>query len=596
MRKYLTAALLLSVATSTFVRPRNEMAGMGMVAPDGVDEDKSTRSALNSSNLHPVPHRISNHHGVPILQMHLKPEERLFWEAYNTTTFLTDDYSSKFNLYVHIATILLTTIFVYPLSMVAKNAGMPKFHVPLFFCHCILVAVSLFSLSIYGTTAPTDLYPGNAYSKMSWILVFVTAAHCISAAIYFGSSISLSTHYHKVYEADDECLPMHVISRDHSSGDSDRSSRDWEHSNTMGADDLMDERETNLRNFGIFSKFANNFIMQETISRMRIAANYIGLSNTIVFNLLHWGSFFYFLVYIPTGVATVFVLGKGKAVFNILAHFIKGGVFFSLGLLSLARYCGAFKGKGWAWNSVYSRSSSRIISMEMVESGLILFYGCTNIFLEHLANPGGEWSAKDLQHVSIAFIYIGAGFCGVITEFKLSVWRVQHGIEKLVKAQKEDTSDAKLDATEITNASPGFSPNPFPIFTIYWTGVLMSKHAQASELSTEIHSQWGNLLVYGTAFRLATYLIMIFLPKSLKNLTEPTKPITEIITSFALLCGGLIFMESCDPIILALEYKGFTPMLTLNLSLGFIALLMAWEMTLFAFKDWLEERKEKLAS
>ena len=596
MRKYLTAALLLSVAASTFVGASDEMAEMGMVAPDGIDEDESTSSALNSSTLHPVPHRISNHHGVPILQMHLKPEERLFWEAYNTTTFLTDDYSSKFNLYIHIATILLTAIFVYPLSMVAKNVGMPKFHVPLFFSHCILVAVSLFALSIYGTTAPTDLYPGNAYSKMSWILAFATGAHCISAAIYFGSGISLSSHYHKVYAADEECLPMHRINSNGSSRDMDRSSRDWEHANSMEVDGMMNGRDPNLREFGIFSKIAQNFILQKIISRMRIAANYIGLTNTIIFNFLHWGLFFFFLVYIPTGVATVFVLGKGKAVFNILAHFIKGGVFFSLGLLSLARYCGAFKGKGWAWNSVYSRSSARLITMEMVESGLILFYGCTNIFLEHLANPGGEWSAKDLQHVSIAFIYIGAGLCGVITELKLAVWRVQHGIEKLIKAQKEDTLDVKLDVTEITNASPGFSPNPFPIFTIYWTGVLMSKHAQASKLSTEIHSQWGNLLVYGTVFRFITYLLMIFLPTSFKNLTRPTKPITEIITSFSLLCGGLIFMESCDPVILALEYKGYTPMFTLNLSLGFIALLMAWEMSLFAFKDWLEERNEKLVS
>ncbi|CAH2352243.1 uncharacterized membrane protein [[Candida] railenensis] len=589
MRKYLIAALLLSVATSTVIGERDEMVGMGM-AMDDIEEDESSSSALNSSTtLLPVPHRVSSHHGVPILQTHLKPEERLFWEAYNTTTFLTDDYSSKFNLYVHIATILLTTIFVYPLSMVAKNAGMPKFHIPLFISHCILMTISLVALSIYGTTAPTDLYPGNAYSKMSWILAFATGAHLISAVIYFGTNSSPSSQYHKVYSSDEESSPVNGSSSNHSSGD-------WEHSDRMEISRLMDEKFSTFRNFGIFSKIAQNSISQKIISKLEIAANYIGLSNTIIFNLLHWGSFFFFLVYIPTGVATVFLLGKGDTVFNILAHFIKGGVFFSLGLLSLARYCGAFKGKGWAWNSVYSRSSSRIISMEMVESGLILFYGCTNIFLEHLANPGGEWSAKDLQHVSIAFIYIGAGLCGVITELKLSVWRVQHGIEKLVKAQKEDTSISEIDAAEITNASPGFSPNPFPIFTIFWTGILMSKHAQASELSTEIHSQWGNLLVYGTVFRFITYLIMMFLPASLKNLTKPTKPITEIITSFALLCGGLVFMESCDPVILALEYRGFTAMFTLNLSLGFIALLMAWEMTLFALKDWLEERKEKLAS
>lgn len=48
-------------------------------------------------------------------------------------------------------------------------------------------------------------------------------------------------------------------------------------------------------------------------------------------------------------------------------------------------------------------------SSEFVESALIFFYGSTNIFLEHLGGWGGEWSAHDLEHISITVLFIGGG-------------------------------------------------------------------------------------------------------------------------------------------------------------------------------------------
>ena len=117
----------------------------------------------------------------------------------------------------------------------------------------------------------------------------------------------------------------------------------------------------------------------------------------------------------------------------------------------------------------------------------------------------------------------------------------------------------------------------------------MSQHAQASMLSTDIHKQWGNLFMLGTVFRFITYLLLLILPAT-RELTKPLRPISELLVSFALLCGGLIFMESCDPIVYAFEYRGFTSMFTLNISLGIVALLMSWVMSVFTFKDWLLKR------
>jgi len=40
---------------------------------------------------------------------------------------------------------------------------------------------------------------------------------------------------------------------------------------------------------------------------------------------------------------------------------------------------------------------------------LIFTYGTTNIFLEHLGNWGKEYSAQDLEHISITVLFIGGG-------------------------------------------------------------------------------------------------------------------------------------------------------------------------------------------
>jgi len=96
----------------------------------------------------------------------------------------------------------------------------------------------------------------------------------------------------------------------------------------------------------------------------------------------------------------------GSRVFSGLAHFIKGGVFFWYGILTLGRWAGCFAEIGWAWNNP---SKTRAVTAEAVESFLIFFYGSMNIFLEHLAAWGHAWSAQDLEHLSITTMFIGGG-------------------------------------------------------------------------------------------------------------------------------------------------------------------------------------------
>jgi len=48
-------------------------------------------------------------------------------------------------------------------------------------------------------------------------------------------------------------------------------------------------------------------------------------------------------------------------------------------------------------------------SAEFIESFLFFFYGSTNVFLEHLAAWGSEWTAMDLEHLSITVMFMGGG-------------------------------------------------------------------------------------------------------------------------------------------------------------------------------------------
>lgn len=105
---------------------------------------------------------------------------------------------------------------------------------------------------------------------------------------------------------------------------------------------------------------------------------------------------------------------RGGAVFNVLAHYVKGGIFFLYGLLTLGRWMGAFADCGWAWNvkptkEVVGRRRAALPSAEFTESFVIWLYGVTNVFLEHLAAWGDEWTAQDLEHVSISVMFFGGG-------------------------------------------------------------------------------------------------------------------------------------------------------------------------------------------
>ncbi|CUM68075.1 uncharacterized protein PRCAT00005790001 [Priceomyces carsonii] len=114
-------------------------------------------------------------------------------------------------------------------------------------------------------------------------------------------------------------------------------------------------------------------------------------------------------------------------------------------------------------------------------------------------------------------------------------------------------------------------------------------YEQSLHLATDIHTQWGSLFMFGCAFRLLSYLMALLGPVP-KSLTEPSRPFSELLVSFALLCGGLIFMESTEPVVQIFEFRGYTSMFTLSVSLGLVTLFMGYQMSLMSLRDSLRRR------
>lgn len=118
--------------------------------------------------------------------------------------------------------------------------------------------------------------------------------------------------------------------------------------------------------------------------------------------ILEWTLLFIGYSQVITGIAVYYGACRGNYKNGCVAHAAKGSIFLWFGLLTWARFLGAFAGKGWAWNRRPEGASKGGWSMEFVESLVIFIYGSTNVWLERLGKNGAPWSVKDVQHASIA--------------------------------------------------------------------------------------------------------------------------------------------------------------------------------------------------
>ncbi|KAF3005032.1 hypothetical protein E8E13_009108 [Curvularia kusanoi] len=505
-------------------------------------------------------------------------------------------------MYWHIALEILAWVVVLPIAVMLSIAR-SRYVLPAQFTFLVVNALALLIGVVYNHKTP-DLYENNAHGKTGWIVTWIVSAWVFMALV------QTYMNYNEAHSFDDETTqPLNAAnvaqyervkeedlespyrySNDSGQG-TERNSASLYGSRSPSVeseeqqfpgparrnthDELDDIEDVNLekpkprsRFDAFFTRNVARFVVGRTAKAFRLF--YVIFERTVIVQGL---------VAILTGTVVYGGIAHGGAVFNVLAHYIKGGIFFVYGFLTLGRWMGAFADLGWAWNmkpsrEVVGRRKANLPSAEFTESFVIWLYGCTNVFLEHLAAWGDAWTAQDLEHVSISVLFFGGGLLGMIIE--------STKMRELLNSAVVTSSHAHDDSWQQPRQY-NFSMNPMPALIILLLGKMMSAHHQASMLSTMIHSQWGSMFMGFALARCLTYIIMYIAPPTSYL---PSRPPTEIITSFCLVAGGITFMVSNKDTVAALESYGLDAMFTFTVTMGLTTLLLAWTTVVIAIKGW----------
>lgn len=473
-------------------------------------------------------------------------------------------------------------------------------------------ALGLLVGTIYNSKTP-DLYENNLHHKLGWAVTWIVLAQIVvglfrmytmgrsasetnsdESAAFLPTGILDMTGYRQMHP--DSSASMHRYSHDSGQGTESVSSR----SNSLM--ESNDEKETEPERFvdhphddnteGVGIRKKSGLITADNL--LSRVSKHLPRPVTKVMNVYYEAVDVLILIFafvlILTGFITYGGVFRESNIFNGLAHSIKGGIFFWYGLLTLGRWMGCFAEYGWAWNvrppvGIVSSRKANVPSAEFVESFVIFLYGSTNVFLEHLAAWGDAWTAQDLEHVSISIMFFGGGLCGMLVESR-KVRDLLNGSFSRWNAS-QDQYPYKDRWTPPTTYS--FSMNPFPAVIILLLGLMMSSHHQHSMVSTMVHKQWGTLFVGFALARAVTYILTYLSPPSSYL---PSRPPSEIITSFCLISGGLIFIASNKDTVGAMERHDLNAMFIFTVTMGWTAFLMAWEIIVLATKGWAVKRKQ----
>ncbi|KAF8475936.1 hypothetical protein BDZ91DRAFT_710619 [Kalaharituber pfeilii] len=487
----------------------------------------------------------------------------------------------RFFLYSHIALMVVAWVFILPVGL-SLGLSRSRLYYPSQVAFLGSNFLGLAASVIYNGRTP-DLYPNNSHHKMGWVIMGLLTLHTLMGIFSF----SINPVAFEGSENRSEYVPLYTIGEDdeqeakealasprRNSGDSGLGAErlsSSEHSVEAGNQRQL-HREEQLGSIsrplyagqvGAFFQHYCPYMFNTTIMKVNAALF------SIMLRLLPIIGF----VLITTGVVVFTGIFVGPNVLNGLAHTIKGGIFFWYGVFCFGRWLGAFSEFGWAWNikpESHSKWINHIPTCEMIESSLILFYGTVDVFLEHLAAWGHSWTHMDLEHESIAILFFGGGLCGVMLESKM--------VRNLLSQNAGDQA-----ASDRQSQGPMTSYNLLPGLVIFLLGKSIGAHHQSSSLSVTLHTQWGQFLSYAGILRTATYILHYISP--VKS-TAPSRPPTEVVASFCLMAGGLIFMLSNKDTVAGFEKYDYQGSFVFTLIVALTAFLMGWITVFMAVKGW----------
>ncbi|EPS44619.1 hypothetical protein H072_1392 [Dactylellina haptotyla CBS 200.50] len=507
---------------------------------------------------------------------------------------------AKWLIYGHIILMMIDWVLVLPMSIMLAVAR-SNLHIPVQFVFLAINGFAIFLSLIYNAQTP-DLYPANAHHRMGWVAVAILTVQTVVGVVFSvakskdapanseeGSSLMAAATIRYQRMGAHQRQGSWNSDSAHGSSDQSPSSR----SPSIEEESPYQDHEEELKpveeeDEGRFEKLAKRYVPRFTVAQGWITVAQVGyqISQRL---LLIWS-----FMLIATGATTYTGVFRDGWIFTGLAHVIKGGIFFYYGIFTLGRYLGCFADLGWAWNikpdaSMVGKFRAGINSAEMVESALIFTYGFTNIWLEHLGGWGEAWHMGDLEHVSIAFWFLGGGVLGILTE--------SERVRALLNNVFSEDTQIMINRYEMAVApqamfqdTPKFrqSMNVFPALVIFMLGILMGSHHQETMLGTMLHKQWGMLLSGAAVFRLGTFLILYLKPPTSYL---PSRPFTEPLTAFALMAGGTVFILSNSQTVNAFNEMNVDGMFAFTLSIGVTALLMAYQTLMVAMKGWAVKRE-----
>ncbi|TVY49974.1 putative membrane protein [Lachnellula occidentalis] len=500
------------------------------------------------------------------------------------------EHTSSNLLYAHIIFMFLGWFGALPISIML-NIAKSNLRYPSQIAFLGLHGIgTIFGLA-YNSRTP-DLYPKASHNGLGWVLSALIFAHFIIGIVRdsirrTSDSGTKDERAPFIAEATERMTREEERNMKASNQPSESSSSRAASPNPNLSESPVDTDCEMLFDVHLYYNSRLEHRYDEPMTWNRRWANVSG-SNLLVrildlwFDIVDQGLLILGFIAICTGLVTMAGIFHEKHIFNGLAHFIKGGVFVGFGIITLGRWIGCFAEFAWAWNLKPSKLTKRTasVSMETVECFVILLYGITNVFLEHLSAWGEAWVPQDLEHVAISLLFIGGGLCGLMVESK--------ALRRLFKAYPEALPhDGEF--SKHLRPQPGIPINPIPAMVIFLLGMILGGHHQMSMESTMMHKQFGNLLISASAARCCTYLLLRISPPTSMY---PSRPPSELVCSFCFICGGFMLMASNRDTVQSMIDNGVNAMVVATVAMGITATLMAWVILLLVVKGWAEKREE----
>jgi hypothetical protein len=269
-----------------------------------------------------------------------------------------------------------------------------RYTLPTQFAFLAVNALGVLTSTIYNAKTP-DLYPNNAHHKLGWVATWVLSAQVLVGLLgrlagAFGKktgsalgpaerqgflpvSRAAMDEHHRLHGSPYSALHRHSDDGGHGTESRPVSPRSSSFSSTpdtlaspgaQTAHKTFHDEDDDLEDADV------DVPASQRGGAIRNLAAKIGTKissrawRVLIFgyNLVDRTSMILGFVALCTGVITYGRFFEGSMIFTGLAHWIKGGIFFWLGIFTLGRWCGSFGDLGWVSSSQPCRCDQQAAS------------------------------------------------------------------------------------------------------------------------------------------------------------------------------------------------------------------------------------------